>query len=354
MHLIYARFVTKALRDMKMLPVSEPFMRLLTQGMVIKDGAKMSKSLGNVVDPMELIEKFGPDTVRHFILFTALPEKELDWSDKGVEGSFRFMKRLLSLRELEMNFDAIPSDLNDRDKYILSRLNRTIKNVSEEMEQFRISIAIGNIMTLVSDVLTYAKHAHHKEIIGACTKNIALLACPIAPHVSEELWEGIGMEGFCSMARWPTYHEEYIDEAAEQSHELIENTIKDVRAVLELIKKPNPEKITLFVSAEWKYDFFVSFKKALEKTFNIGDIMKEVMLPEYKKEITALVPRLVKDQSKVPTLILGQEREFEAFVAAHEKLHAAFNCTFDIVKADGSSDPKAKQALPGKPSFVIE
>ena len=354
MHLIYARFFTKALRDMGMINVDEPFNSLLTQGMVLKDGAKMSKSLGNTVDPGEIIDKYGPDTARLFMLFTALPEKELDWNDKGVEGSYKFLNRILGLKELQVEFGEVTEELNDVDRFILSKLNRTIKTVTEQMETFRVSLAIGNIMSLVNDTLNYSRHDHNNKILGKCVKAITLLISPVAPHLSEDLWMSFGMKGYCSLASWPEFKEELIDEAAESANTMVENTISDVHAVLKLIKVNKPKKITLFVSPEWKYDFFKSFKEILEKTHNIGEIMNKVMIPEYKKEITNLVPKLVKDQSKLPSVVLTLEKEFEVLASHIGKLKSAFNCEFDIIKADGSSEQKAKQAMPGKPSLIVE
>jgi len=354
MHLIYARFFTKALRDMGMINVDEPFNSLLTQGMVLKDGAKMSKSLGNTVDPGEIIDKYGPDTARLFMLFTALPEKELDWNDKGVEGSYRFLNKISGLKELKVEFGEITEELNDADRFILSKLNRTIKTVTKQMETFRVSLAIGNIMGLVSDTLNYSKHNHNIKILGECVKSITLLLCPVTPHISEELWSVLGMKGYCSLAQWPGFKEELIDDAAESANTMVEKTISDVHAVLKLIKIDKPEKITLFVSPGWKYDFFKKFKNILEKTHNIGEIMNEVMIPEHKKEITNLVPKLVKDQSKLPSVVLTQEKEFEVLAGNVAKLKAAFNCDFDIIKADASKEQKAKQALPGKPSLIVK
>jgi len=314
----------------------------------------MSKSLGNTVDPGEIIDKYGPDTARLFMLFTALPEKELDWNDKGVEGSYRFLNKISGLKELKVEFGEITEELNDADRFILSKLNRTIKTVTKQMETFRVSLAIGNIMGLVSDTLNYSKHNHNIKILGECVKSITLLLCPVTPHISEELWSVLGMKGYCSLAQWPGFKEELIDDAAESANTMVEKTISDVHAVLKLIKIDKPEKITLFVSPGWKYDFFKKFKNILEKTHNIGEIMNEVMIPEHKKEITNLVPKLVKDQSKLPSVVLTQEKEFEVLAGNVAKLKAAFNCDFDIIKADASKEQKAKQALPGKPSLIVK
>jgi leucyl-tRNA synthetase len=354
MHLIYARFFTKALRDLGMVNINEPFNSLLTQGMVLKDGAKMSKSIGNTVDPGEILNKYGPDTARVFILFTALPEKELDWNDKGVEGSYRFLKRVYALKDLNVSFNEIKGPFNDNDKFILSRLNKTIKEVTEEMEAFRVSLAIGKIMTLVNDVLDYSKTKPNKDILGDCLKKIALLISPIAPHISEELWLCMDMKGYCSLSSWPKHDLKLIDESAEACYDMIESTISDIRHVLELIKLEKPKNIKIFISDNWKYSFFKNLKAELAKTHNIGDIIKQVMQSEYQKEIASLVPKLVKSQSKLPLIVLDQEREYNALNSNLDKLKNIFLCEFEIVLADKSTEIKARQAMPGKPSLIVE
>jgi len=322
--------------------------------MVIKDGAKMSKSLGNVVDPSEIIDKFGPDTARMFMLFTALPEKELDWSDKGAEGSFRFLKRTLVLAESDMTFNEVTGNLTDQDQYILSRLHRTIKSVTEDYEAIRFSLAIGSIMALTNDVITYSRQeSYNTDILGTCVKAIAVMLSPVAPHVTEELWEKMGMEGYCSLAAWPSYEEGHFNEAAEFSHDMIEQTKADIRNVLAMIKKENPKKLTLFVSGSWKYDFFRSLKEKLTETHNIGDIMKAVMMDEYKKEISAMVPKFVKDQGKMPKVVTDAKREYDVLVAHLADLKECFGCDVEIIKADDSDEQKAKQAMPGKPSLIV-
>ena len=143
LHLLYARFFVKVLRDMKLLNFDEPFLRLLSQGMITKDGAKMSKSKGNVVSPDEITEKYGADTGRFFILFASDPEKELEWSDKGVEGSFRFLNKVFSLPDHE-------SKSSLKDKLTESKLNRAIQNVTEDIETYQFNVALNKIMGFVN------------------------------------------------------------------------------------------------------------------------------------------------------------------------------------------------------------
>ncbi len=359
LHLLYARFFTKALRDLGLTTVDEPFARLLTQGMVIKDGAKMSKSLGNVVDPAEISEKYGPDTARLFILFAALPEKELNWSDKGVNGSFRFLNRVYKL--VNDNLNGISHKhidehkLNDKDKYVLSKMHLTIKKVTEYIENFEFSLAIGKIMEFV-DVLQKYKEKN-KEVFGEAIKNLALLMLPFTPHLSEELWHLIKQEGFASLQKWPSYDENKIDKRAEAIAALVESTRKDILEILQLVKIGKPKKITLFVAEKWKRDFMEILKNDIKKTRNSGEIMKKIMatdLKMYGNEISRLVPKLLSDETKIPQVVLNQEAEFHALNDASKDFEEEFKCSVEVMIAENAKESKAKQAMPGKSAILLE
>jgi len=359
LHLLYARFFTKALRDLGLATVDEPFSRLLTQGMVIKDGAKMSKSLGNVVDPAEISEKYGPDTARLFILFAALPEKELDWSDKGVNGSFRFLNRVYNL--VNDNLDSISlkhyeeHKLNDKDKYVLSKTHLTIKNVTQHIENFEFSLAIGKIMEYV-DVLQRYKDKN-KEIFGEAVRNLALMMLPFTPHLSEELWHMIKGKDFASLQKWPFYDENKIDKKAEAVAMLVENTRMDIIEILRLAKIEKPRKIILLVADKWKYDFMEKLKGCIKKTRNMSEVIKNVMSPDmriYGQEITKLVPRLLNDETKIPQFVLSQETEFHALNDASEEYKDEFKCNVEVIVAENSKEAKAKQSLPGKAAIIVE
>ncbi|MBQ6370155.1 MAG: leucine--tRNA ligase [Firmicutes bacterium] len=210
MHLMYARFFMMALYDLGLVKDEEPFQNLLTQGMVIKDGAKMSKSLGNVVSPAEIIEKYGADTARLFILFAAPPERELDWSDRGVEGSFRFLNRVYRIvYDFPQKYDVKPGAYeirNDADRKMAYTLNYTIKKVSEDIEErFNFNTAISAIMELVNEMYKY-REGDVNEVLYACAiRTLVVLLAPFVPHVAEEMWEHLGYEGRAYGQEWPTY-----------------------------------------------------------------------------------------------------------------------------------------------------
>lgn len=219
LHLLYSRFFTKVLRDMGYLEVDEPFTNLLTQGMVIKDGAKMSKSKGNVVDPDDMIRTYGADTVRLFCLFAAPPEKELEWSDQGVEGAYRFLGRVwrLVVENLEKLKAVPPYDGRDPLPQLLQSLHRkthqTIKKVTEDIEQrFHFNTAIAAIMELVNQIYGLLDKAKEDvtawPVVREAVEAVILMLSPMAPHIAEELWTSLGMPASVAKRPWPTYREE--------------------------------------------------------------------------------------------------------------------------------------------------
>ncbi|MDK2799409.1 MAG: leucyl-tRNA synthetase [Clostridiales bacterium] len=218
LHLLYARFFTKVLHDLGYVSVDEPFTNLLTQGMVLKDGAKMSKSLGNVVSPEEIVNKYGADTARLFILFAAPPEKDLEWSDQGVEGSFRFLNRVW--RIVEELTDVVKGagnldqkELSSQDKELRYVLHFTIKKVTEDVgERFNFNTAISAIMEFVNALYQYKdkveKDKYNVALLKEAVENLIILLAPFVPHITEELWENIGGSGSVHKQKWPSYTEE--------------------------------------------------------------------------------------------------------------------------------------------------
>jgi leucyl-tRNA synthetase len=212
MHLLYARFFTKALRDMGYISCDEPFINLLTQGMVIKDGAKMSKSKGNVVDPDALIRKYGADTARLFSLFAAPPEKDLDWSDQGVDGSYRFLNRVWKLvhdkLELVSGAGAIESSSLTLEERALRRsVHKTIRKVTEDIEErFHFNTAIAAIMELLNTLQsTELSTPHFAAVMKEALESLVKLLAPFVPHISEELWQRLGHAEHLSSVTWPEY-----------------------------------------------------------------------------------------------------------------------------------------------------
>ena len=213
MHLLYSRFFTKVMKDMGLCDVEEPFSNLLTQGMVIKDGAKMSKSKGNVVDPNEIIKTYGADTARLFILFASPPEKELEWSDQGVQGSYRFLNRVW--RIVKKNIEASKTDrkskLDEVDRELQRVIHRTVKKVTIDIERFNLNTAISATMELVNANHKYYDDKNevevNSEILAEANEKLLLTLAPFAPHITEELWKMTGKTESVHRANWPVFDE---------------------------------------------------------------------------------------------------------------------------------------------------
>ena len=213
LHLMYARFFQMAFYDMGLVEDEEPFRNLLTQGMVNKDGKKMSKSLGNVVSPEEIIAKYGADTARLFILFAAPPDRELDWSDKGVEGSYRFLSRVYRLvYEIKAKYPNVPDAFEigtEADKALNYALNFSIKKVSEDVGgRFNFNTAISSVMELVNEMYKYKERDDvNPGLLGKAAKDLILMLSPFVPHICEEMWEHMGQKQSVTTMRWPEYNE---------------------------------------------------------------------------------------------------------------------------------------------------
>ncbi len=215
LHLLYARFFHKVIRDFGLVNSDEPFTNLLTQGMVLKDGSKMSKSKGNTVDPQTLIEAYGADTVRLFIMFAAPPEQSLEWSDTGVEGAYRFLKRFWRLCATYLNeHGLVPLSftgltLNEKQKDLRRLTHETIKKVTDDLKRrYTFNTAIAAMMELTNAIAPYTvEEATDKIVKQEAFEALVLMLAPMVPHISHALWHAFGHEDAILDAPWPTLDE---------------------------------------------------------------------------------------------------------------------------------------------------
>lgn len=213
MHLLYARWLMKAFHSMGMVETDEPFKNLLTQGMVLKEGSKMSKSKGNTVSPLKIIDEYGADTARLFILFAAPPERDLDWSDQGVEGCFKFLNRVYrlvdELAEEVKNCDGEFGKLTSADKDMRFTINSVIKKVTSDLdEKFGFNTSIASLMELINEMYKYKElDGRNSAVIKEGIEAIVTIISPFTPHLGEELWQMIGKEGSVFDISWPEYDE---------------------------------------------------------------------------------------------------------------------------------------------------
>ncbi|MDA2918599.1 leucine--tRNA ligase, partial [Desulfobacterota bacterium AH_259_B03_O07] len=222
LHLLYARFYTKVLRDLGMCDLDEPFSHLLTQGMVLKDGAKMSKSHGNIVDPDDMINKYGADTVRVFMLFASPAYRDLDWSNEGIEGASRFLNRLWSLVQ---NKHSVIKEANDtkldldqisrRAKDLLIKVHKTIKKVSIDLKRFQFNTAIAAIMELLNATSRFNSDVKEDlPVINESIESMIRLLYPVAPHIAEELWKSVGYSETLIDKPWLEWNDELVESEA--------------------------------------------------------------------------------------------------------------------------------------------
>ncbi|MBF8982154.1 leucine--tRNA ligase [Lutibacter sp. B2] len=250
LHLLYARFFTKVLHKLGHSPVSEPFENLLTQGMVLKDGAKMSKSKGNVVSPKEIIDEYGTDTARLFILFAAPPERDLEWSDTGVDGCHRFLNRVwrvvVELKD-SINCKEVQSNMTKEDKHLKYTIHNTIKRVTEDIEErFNFNTAISAIMELVNEIYKYKEIENkNSDLLKEAVDTLVILIAPFAPHITEELWRILGYETSVHNQAWPKYEEAAIVKDEIDIVIQVNGKVKDRMTISSNLSKEEMEKEAL-------------------------------------------------------------------------------------------------------------
>ena len=228
-HLIYSRFFTKALRDLGMLKIDEPFSALFNQGFVYRYGRKMSKSYGNTVTQEEVSKKYGIDTARLFLMFVASPEKPMEWTDEGIEGSFRIINKIIRFKEKIGKSD----DRQD------SKINMTVKKVTESIDKFEYPKAIISIIEFI-DSLSEISRKNYEALLK--------LISPFCPHIAEELWHNLGNKNFISLEKWPVCDEKRINPELEKQEQAIEQLIADVNNIIRILKeKQGKEAAKIFI-----------------------------------------------------------------------------------------------------------
>jgi len=279
MHLIYARFFTKVMRDMGLISIDEPFKRLLTQGMVVKDGNKMSKSKGNTVSPDDMVEKYGSDTARLFMLFAAPPPADLEWSDRGVEGASRFLKKVWKLlggyadkiksensAESLFNIDKLSPEL----KQLARKTHQTIKKVSVdvgEIQQFNTAVAaLMELYNLANKnrISESTKDSEELKMMRFFTENFIKLLAPFAPHFSEEIWSRMGNTQSIFRSKWPEYDESL---TAEDTIEFVVQVMGRIRAKFSVVPGISREKAEEMAFADEKVKEYTDEKEIVKIIF---------------------------------------------------------------------------------------
>ena len=254
-HLIFFRFMTKALRDLKLIDFTEPAQRLFNQGMIYYKGAKMSKSKGNVVSPDPLIKKYGRDAIRGYELFMGPPEQDIEWSDQGVPGVYRFLQKVWNL----VTSYQISATSQQPNKELEQLMHQTIKKVTEDLERFHLN-------TVVSALMEYANQltAYNQQLSTEHLETLLLLLAPIVPHLSEELWQKLGHKESIFKEKWPKYKEEL---AKAEKIELVIQVNGKVRDKIEVEAEIQEEKAKEIALASQKVQKFIKGKKIIKSIF---------------------------------------------------------------------------------------
>ncbi|WP_027338632.1 leucine--tRNA ligase [Halonatronum saccharophilum] len=274
LHLLYARFFMKFISDQGLVDYKEPFDDLLTQGMVLLDGAKMSKSKGNIVDPLEILDNYGADVARLFILFAAPPERDLDWNDEGVEGAQRFLNRVWrlvsehidSLKEAKSNFELS----NKEEKELNRQLHLAIKSVTVDVgERKQLNTAISSIMELVNATYKYLSEIDelNYSLLKEVVESALLLLAPFAPHMTEALWEELGHQESIHLATWPEFDEEA---TKKDEIEIVVQVNGKVRTKIEVSAQVSKDDLLALVKEDDKIKEYLEDK----------EIIKEIVVPK--------------------------------------------------------------------------
>jgi leucyl-tRNA synthetase len=384
---MYARFFTQVARDLGLHSFNEPFQRLLTQGMVNKahpyclkcetfamkaemnnksckrcgtkyelKSVKMSKSYGNTVDPIGMMNKYGADSARFFILFGASPQSGLEWSDEGIGFAYKFIKNLYFL--ITEPIQAKRKEHSLRDELILFNLHKTIKSVSESFEEVALRAAINRIIQFTSELRKYKERGGLKEVFNECIENLLLLLHPIAPHVTEELWELIGNMRFITLSTWPSYNADILTQENEFKWKLMNNIIEDIQSIKQAAKIDSLNEIIIIVAHGWKFKFYKDLLELIEKSTNQGAITKILMQnEEYKihsKFIVQTIKKVLNNIGKFSKISLSASEEIQFYEEITSIVESKFDCKVVVLLEKDSNEKKAIQALPGKPAIVIK
>ena len=243
LHLLYARFITKFLYDIGLSPVEEPFMRMFTQGMLVKDGAKMSKSKGNVVPPDRYYDEYGADALRLFELFVGPPTDDAVWNDAGVPGTKRFLDRIWKMGTAEHRF--VDREPNEDDAWLMAETHRTLKRVTEDIDRFHFNTTVSSLMSLANVFQDYLARSPREKTFDEAYRIMILMLAPASPHVTHELWESRGMGTMLATEPWPTWDESLVAESTVTMVVQINGKVRDRVDVPADISADDAEQLAL-------------------------------------------------------------------------------------------------------------
>lgn len=318
-------------------------------------GSKISKSKGGAEPIPNAIEKYGVDAMRLYYSHIGSPHVDVIWTEETVLNYKQALERIYTLIETTKELNGKPQSI---DTWLISKAHQHIKNANHSMKEYNLRELSSLVyFTMYDDLRWYLRrNGSHKKTIKEYLSIWCHLMNPITPHLSEEL--NPDKEILISSSNWPKYSEEKISFKSDAAETLILNTMESIRNVIKFAKIGQPKTITLFVAEKWLYDLYLILSKEIKVTRNIGEIMKKIIdspnLDLKGKDLSKLVPNLLKDPSKIPLNITSQEDELSALTEAQEFLEKEFSCKIEIILAEDSTLPKSKSASPGKVGIIVE
>ncbi|MFH1276228.1 MAG: class I tRNA ligase family protein, partial [Candidatus Woesearchaeota archaeon] len=320
-------------------------------------GSKISKSKGGAEPIPNAIQKFGVDAMRLYYAHIGSPHIDVVWEEDVVANYKNALERVYTLVEDLRKIDGKKSSI---DLWLLSKCYKNLRQINQSMEKYDLrELASNTYFAIYDDLKWYTRRGGaNKQAISEVLNIWCKLLNPLTPHLSEELNSLANNKELVSTSLWPKVDEEKISLKAEANEELVKNTLEGMRNVLKLAKLEKASKYTLFVAESWMYELFTLLSAEIKVTRNVGEIMKKVLEQEGMKikgkEVSKIVPAVVKDVSKLPSMVTSQEDEFKVMQESKEFLEKEFSCSIEIIKGEGSDNPKAKSAWPGKVGILVE
>jgi leucyl-tRNA synthetase len=352
MHLLYSRFVTKVLADTEGLAHREPFENLLAQGMVQLEGEKMSKSKGNVVSPQAIVEEYGADTARLFMMQAAQPERDFDWTDEGARSAYAFLTRL---KDTVNDFAAGNVETTDEPGsvagYVDDEIEAAVAVATEEYDDLTFNTALREAQDLVGTLRQYRDYtAVDADTFEAGLETALKLLSPVTPHIAEELWDELGYDGFAVDADWPDTEADR--ETAEKRRRLVQNTREDVREISDVADIPNPELIDIVVTPEWKYDA-LTIAIDSDAPNLIGELMQHDDIKRHGDAAASYGQDLQANREALQET-LDPDTEYDALQSAAWLVEREFDAEVRVLTAEEAPDDVANKAEPGRPAINIE
>ncbi|PSQ53774.1 leucine--tRNA ligase [Halobacteriales archaeon SW_8_65_20] len=346
MHLLYSRFFTKVLADAEGLAHREPFENLLAQGMVQLDGAKMSKSVGNTVSPQRIVEEYGADTARLFIMEAAQPARDFDWSEQGVRSTRAFLDRLHE-QVSALTEGSYDGKRGTTAEYVDSEIDAAVAIAADEYDDLRFNVAVREAQNLSRTLAGYVEYvdAPHAETVERGLNAVVSLLAPVAPHLAEELWTTLGHDEFVAEAAWPAGGDA---ETATARRDLVKNTREDVRDIVDVAGIEDPERIDVTVTPDWKYE---ALGIAIESDAPnvISELMSEPSIRE-QGDAAASYGQTLQENREALTRSLDPETEYETLRRAAWLIEREFDAAVRVQTADAGD---AGHAEPGRPAIDI-